>query len=91
MVEIHPLFNEINVIKRVEYMQLLIVSVIELASNFMFIYRMRECTRQPNEHNVSAHTIILHSLTHSLFDKICDAIIIIVPLIAAIRCTLDIE
>ena len=67
MVEIHPLFNEINVIERVEYMQLLIVSVIELASNFMFIYRMRECTRQPNEHNVSAHTIILHSLlTHFL-------------------------
>ena len=66
MVEIHPLFNEINVIECVEYMQLLIVSVIELASNFMFTYRMRECTRQPNEHNVSAHTIILHSLTHSL-------------------------
>ena len=37
MVEIHPLFNEINVIERVEYMQLLIVSVIELASSFMFI------------------------------------------------------
>ena len=67
MVEIHPLFNEINVIEHVEYMQLLIVSVIELASNFMFTYRMRECTRQPNEHNVS-HTLLYstHSLTHFL-------------------------